>query len=46
MSNVADQNLLDCDPAKSVEDTGEKGDEENHLSKYLQYLAEVDIVPI
>ena len=42
---MVNQNLLDCDPAKSVEDTGEKGDEENHLSKYL-YVAEVDILLI
>ena len=35
VSNVVNQNLLDCDPAESVEDTGEKGDEKNHLSKYL-----------
>ena len=35
MSNVVNQNLLDCDPAESVKDTGEKGDEKNHLSKYL-----------
>ena len=46
MSNVVNQNLLDCDPAKSVEDTGEKGDEENHLSKYLRCVAEVVVLPI
>ena len=46
VSNVVNQNLLDCDPAKSVEDTGEKGDEENHLSKYLRYVAEVVVLPI
>ena len=39
VSNVVNQNLLDCDPAESVEDTGEKGDEKNHLSKYLRCVA-------
>ena len=46
VSNVVNQNLLNCDPAKSVEDTGEKGDEKNHLSKYLRCVEEVVVLPI
>ena len=37
MSNVVNQNLLDRDPAKPVEDTGEKGDEENHLERLFSW---------
>ena len=46
VSNVVNQNLLDCDPAESVKDTGEKCDEKNHLSEYLRYIAEVIVLPI
>ena len=55
MSNVVNQNLLDRDPAKPVEDTGEKDDEENiivAITRVIQIPYQVhisrkrEIVPI